>query len=142
MLAVVDWLNEGNQSYVDYANFYKISSLMNIKMAVGDGCEVSSVPEILRHIEKRIQEMPGFDQSIIEGYIRNNISLLASGSEGVYLSSDYGYVSLKPYKVDKFMYLPCSLVFEYNIDKAAYCPDSVYHTKAGRILQLTKKSHY
>lgn len=142
MLAVVDWLNEGNQSYVDYSNFYKISSLMNIKMAVGDGCEVPSVPEILRHIEKRIQEMPGFDQSIIEGYIRNNISLLACGSEGVYLSSDYGYVSLKPYKVDKFMYLPCSLVFEYNTDKAAYCPDSVYHTKAGRILQLTKKSHY
>jgi hypothetical protein len=68
MLAVVDWLNEGNQSYVDYSNFYKISSLMNIKMAVGDGCEVPSVSEILRHIEKRIQEMPGVLRSLSFSY--------------------------------------------------------------------------
>ena len=142
MLSVVDWLNEGNNSYTDFANFYKLSSLMNVKVTVGDEREIPSVPEVIRHIESRIQEMPGFDQSTIESYIRHNLDMLGNSTDTVFKSDDYGYVSLKPYKVDKGMYLPCSLIFEYNPDKSAYCPDCVYHEKSGRILQLTKKSYY
>ena len=142
MLSVTDWLNEGNNSYTDFANFYKLSSLMNVKVTVGNEREIPSVPEVIRHIESRIQEMPGFDQSTIETYIRHNLDMLGNSTDTVFKSDDYGYVSLKPYKVDKGMYLPCSLIFEYNPDKSAYCPDSVYHEKYDRILQLTKKSYY
>lgn len=140
MISVFDWLNEGNKAYEDYYYFYKHSSLMNIMKAIGSPGNLPSVQDVYNKIDNPIQEMPGFDQSIIEGHIRQNLEIMKEASGRVYFSDEYGYVSLKPYKRE--MYLPCSLIFDYNISKSSYCPDSVYHGKVGRILQLTKKSYF
>ena len=140
MISVFDWLNEGNKSYEDYYHFYKHSSLMNIMKAIGNPDNLPSVQDVYNKIDNPIQEMSGFDQSIIEGHIRQNLEIIKEASDCVYFSDEYGYVSLRPYKLG--MHFPCSLIFDYNKEKSLYCPDCVYSEKTGKIHQLQKKYPY
>ena len=140
MISVLDWLNEENLAYQEYSLLYKHSSLMNIKKAIGMDDYIPTVSDVFSKIDCPIQEMSGFDQSVIEGIIRSNIDHLTSGSDRVYFSEEYGYVSLRPYKLG--MHFPCSLIFDYNKEKSLYCPDSVYSEKTGKIHPLQKKHPY
>ena len=112
---------------------------MNIKKAIGLD-HMPTISDVFNKIDCPIQEMSGFDQSVIEGIIERNIALLKNNSDRVYFSEEYGYVSLRPYKLG--MHFPCSLIFDYNKEKSLYCPDCVYSEKTGKIHQLQKKYPY
>lgn len=139
MISVMDWLNEDNLAYQEYSLLYKHSSLMNIKKAIGLDY-MPTISDVFNKIDCPIQEMSGFDQSVIEGIIERNITLLKNTSDRVYFSEEYGYVSLRPYKLG--MHFPCSLIFDYNKEKSLYCPDCVYSEKTRKIHQLQKKHPY
>ena len=140
MISVLDWLNEENLAYQEYSLLYKHSSLMNIKKAIGMDDYIPTESDVFSTIDCPIQEMSGFDQSLIESIIKSNIDLLINGSDRVYFSEEYGYVSLKPHKLG--MYYPCSLIFDYNKEKSLYCPDSVYSERTGKIHPIQKKYPY
>lgn len=142
VFSICDWINEGNNYYQEWASKYKAASLWTLKKVFNVQIDDNTPSKVFKRLDRAIQELDGFDKSIMQQYIFNNVSLLVNDkilypSGTLFWSDKFGYVYLK--RINPQVGLPLTLACEYNKSKGEFCPNFLFLYESQRLLQ-TKQS--
>lgn len=126
VFSICDWLNEGIEDYKEWCTKYKAASLLNIKKLLGATVEHNAAADVFRRLDRAIQELDGFDESTIQRYIQENISMLTDEAliyprGHIHWTDQFGYIYLKPYNSN--MSLLCTMACDYDFKRGDFCPD-------------------
>lgn len=133
VMSVCDWLNEGNNDYSCIAEWHKEQTLKNIGKALG--YDYSIVPNVIKQMDRAIQELPFFDATCIQRYADNNMKLLHSENGDCVWTKPFGYVKLSLNENGKTA-TPCTMFCDWNKTRKWFAPDYAYMLADGRILPI------
>lgn len=141
IFSICDWINEGDSTYLSWSKMYKEASMMNLRKALGGILDDNSVNDVYNRLDRAILEMDGFDRSMMEQYIHNNLSILHNEDSILYpngsvcLTEQFGYVYLEPFKPG-ITAIPCTIAAGYNKNKKCNCPDYLFVYNLNRLLPI------
>lgn len=141
VFSICDWLNEGNVDYRGWSASYKPASLMTLQRVLDAKIDQHTPTNVFKRLDRAIQELDGFDKTVMQQYIHTNISLLTDNgalypSGELLWTEQFGYVCLKAIKPNMAILLTTALGF--NKSRGEYCPDYLFLYDREIILPVKK----